>query len=132
MSDRCRKIRIWSAGTAFLAAQCVPAFWSASHLVWGFQATVLSFVGAIQVTAGELFPEHGRSLACVTGAFANVFFLIALVGALRARPGIRIVVGKLALISGVAATVSILTGSEQFIPHVGCLLWITALALLPE
>ncbi len=110
-----------------IAAQLLPAFRLAGDIAFGWQATLLSGLGAvIAVGSGRL--ENGQSLACLAGFAANLAAVIAMVGLLVGGNRRWNRFGAFALTCGILAVVSLLFGSEVFVPFPGCGAWLLAMA----
>ncbi|MDZ4779848.1 MAG: DUF417 family protein [Planctomycetia bacterium] len=118
------------AVAAFGICQLLPAFTLAGDSMVGWQATFLSFVGTYEIPsqAGSDSPARGQLAACMCGAAANTLFVVG-IGAMAFRRHSAVAwIGRITVVMAVASVVFLLTGSETFMPNIGCFVWLMAMA----
>lgn len=125
-----RTLTTWVLLT-FIAALATPAFRLAGDSVFGWGAAGLSFLGSAIVLSGDgLVSERGQGAACLCGALANLLLLAALVGGFCQRRTWTVRCAGAATGAGLLSVLALLTGSESFVPSIGCGLWIGAMSWL--
>ena len=113
----------------FLLAQILPAFWDDDGLIWGWNATYGSFVGAF-LSIGLFFGGAPlNAVAYLLGATANLLFVVTFVASFFNRERF---VSIAAWIAAACAFVALLPlfATGVFIPYIGCAVWLLGMLLL--
>lgn len=126
-----RRRILLAAVLAFGLCQLLPALTLAGDRMQGWQATYLSFVGAAQIpsAAGQTSPARGQLSACACGAVANTLFVVSIGWLAWRQQRLAVWISRGTVLFAIASVLFLWTGSEQFMPNVGCLVWLIALAI---
>jgi hypothetical protein len=115
-----RRLLILAALLCLVAANAVPAFRLAGDMMFGFQASYLEFVAIGRW--GRL--EQGQCPAAALGIIANLGFLTTFIAVSCGRSKLAKGTAVMAAASAFGSVGFLATGSERFVPNLGCLLWL--------